>query len=112
MVCALGSPTKMLRELEERFGTFEMVEANLEFPAERKPEIQKTLMVDKKLPTFPDAEIVRVSYEDGCKVYFSDDSFVICRFSGTEPLLRVFAESSRKETAEKYIADFKTLLNI
>ena len=111
MVCALGSPTKLLRELEERFGTFEMVEANLEFPAARKPEIQKTLMVDKKLPDF-DAEVVRVNYEDGCKVYFSDDSFVICRFSGTEPLLRIFAEASDAAKAAAYITPFRKLLDI
>ena len=111
MVCALGSPTKMLRELEDRFGTHEMVEANLEFPAERKPEIQKTLMVDKKLPDF-DADVVRVSYEDGCKVYFSDDSFVICRFSGTEPLLRIFAEASDAARAAAYITPFRKLLDI
>ena len=101
----------MLRELEDRFGTFEMVEANLEFPAARKPEIQKILMVDKKLPAF-DAEIVRVNYEDGCKVYFSDDSFVICRFSGTEPLLRIFAEASDAARAASYITPFRKLLNI
>lgn len=112
MVCALGSPTKMIEELEAQFGHFELLEANLAFPAERKPEIQKTLMVDKKLPVFPDAEVVRVNYEDGCKVYFSDDSFVICRFSGTEPLLRIFAEASTKEKAEQYIAPFRTMLNI
>ncbi|MBO5409657.1 MAG: phosphoglucomutase/phosphomannomutase family protein, partial [Clostridia bacterium] len=49
---------------------------------------------------------------DGCKVYFADDSFVICRFSGTEPLLRIFAESSNEETAEGYIKAFKTMLSI
>ncbi|MBQ8311423.1 MAG: phosphoglucomutase/phosphomannomutase family protein [Clostridia bacterium] len=112
MVCSMGSPTKMIEALEEQFGHFELVEANLAFPAERKPEIQKTLMVDKLLPSFPDAEVVRVNYEDGCKVYFSDDSFVICRFSGTEPLLRIFAEASTKEKAQQYITPFRTMLNI
>ena len=32
-------------------------------------------------------------WEDGCKVYFTDGSWVICRFSGTEPLLRVMVEA-------------------
>ena len=68
-------------------------------------------MVEKKLPDFG-YKIERVNYEDGCKVYFADGGFVICRFSGTEPLLRIFAESSTKETAAKYIADFKAFLGI
>ncbi|MBE6588884.1 MAG: phosphoglucomutase/phosphomannomutase family protein [Ruminococcaceae bacterium] len=112
MVCAIGSPTKLISELEARFGHFEMVEANLAFPAERKAEIQKALMVDKLLPDFGNATVTRVNYEDGCKVYFDDDSFVICRFSGTEPLLRIFAEAENSARAESYIAPFRTLLNI
>ncbi|MBQ7335091.1 MAG: phosphoglucomutase/phosphomannomutase family protein [Clostridia bacterium] len=113
MVCTMGiSPTQMIHELEEKFGHHEMVETNLEFPAERKAEIHKTLMIDKRLPTFPDAEIVRVNYEDGCKVYFADGSFVICRFSGTEPLLRIFAEAGSASRAEQSILPFRKLLNI
>ena len=41
-----------------------------------------------------------VSREDGCKVYFQDGSWVICRFSGTEPLLRMAAEGGSMEEAE------------
>jgi phosphomannomutase len=88
-----------------------MVEDNLRFDPKRKTEINQILMVDKQLPNF-NKTIVRVNYEDGCKVYFDDDSFVICRFSGTEPLLRIFAESSKKENAEQYIKDFKAFLNL
>ena len=56
--------------------------------------------------------MVRVNYEDGCKVYFADDSFVICRFSGTEPLLRIFAESKNQERAQGYIKAFKDFLKL
>ena len=68
-------------------------------------------MVEKKLPEFPQ-KMVAVSYEDGCKVYFEDSSFVICRFSGTEPLLRIFAESSTKEKAAEYVACWKEMLGL
>ena len=112
MVCAIGSPTRMLQELEARFGKHEMVEANLAFPAARKSEIHNTLMIEKRLPLFANAEVVRVNYEDGCKVYFADGSFVICRFSGTEPLLRIFAEASNASRAADYITPFRKLLDI
>ncbi|MBO5203564.1 MAG: phosphoglucomutase/phosphomannomutase family protein [Clostridia bacterium] len=112
MVCTTGiSPTEMLRQLEEKFGSFEMVEANLSFAKERKPEIERILMIEKKLPDF-DVRVVRVGYEDGCKVYFADDSFVICRFSGTEPLLRIFAEASNADIARKYIQAFRDMLEL
>ena len=112
MVSVTGkSPSEIIDELKEIYGSYVMVEDNLVFAPERKAEIDNIIMVEKKLPDFG-LEITRVNYEDGCKVYFADDSFVICRFSGTEPLLRIFAESSDGTAAAKYIADFKKFLNI
>lgn len=112
MISVVGkSPSDMIDELAEQFGKFTMVEDNLVFAPEFKPTIEDILMVQKKLPEFA-KKVVRVNYEDGCKVYFEDDSFVICRFSGTEPLLRIFAESSDKETATSYITAFREFLNI
>ena len=112
MVSVTGkSPTEILAELKETYGSYVMVEDNLCFAPERKAEINKILMVDKLLPDFGKA-VVKVNYEDGCKVYFEDDSFVICRFSGTEPLLRIFAESSDGTDAKKYIAAFRDFLKI
>ena len=34
--------------------------------------------------------LLYTSYMDGCKVYFKNGGWVIARFSGTEPLLRIF----------------------
>ena len=48
-------------------------------------------MVDKLLPEFP-CEVEKVSYADGCKVYFKNGGWIIGRFSGTEPLIRIFCE--------------------
>ncbi len=112
MVSVTGkSPTELLDELKETYGSYVMVEDNLCFAPERKEEINKILMIDKLLPDFG-VGITKVNYEDGCKVYFEDDSFVICRFSGTEPLLRIFAESADGIAAKKYIADFRDFLKI
>lgn len=112
MVSVTGrTPTQILAELENDFGKYVMVEDNLHFAPEYKPVIEKTVFEDRKLPDFA-VEVERVNYEDGCKVYFKDGSFVICRFSGTEPLLRIFAESSNEDAATQYISDFRDFLNI
>lgn len=110
MISVTGkSAGEIMDGLRAEFGNFVMVEDNLRFAIELKDAINKTLMIEKKLPDFGE-EVVRVNYEDGCKVYFADDSFVICRFSGTEPLLRIFAESNNEERAEGYIKAFKEFL--
>ncbi len=112
MVSVTGkTPSQMLNTLEKKFGRFIMVEDNLHFSPDYKSEIERIVLEEKKLPEFS-VEVKKVNYKDGCKVYFNDDSFVICRFSGTEPLLRIFAEAGNKKQAEKYISDFKEFLNI
>ena len=110
MISVIGkSPTEILKELEEIYGPSVMVEDNLHFLAEQKAEIVQKLMVEKQIPAF-DIEVEHVGYEDGCKVYFKNGDFISCRFSGTEPLLRIFAEGADKTTAYNYISTFKTFL--
>lgn len=112
MVSVIGkSPSEILAELEAQYGRYILVEKNLRFAPEYKKTIENILLVEKKLPEF-DAEIDHVGYADGCKVYFKDGSFINCRFSGTEPLLRIFAESSDEKIAKQYIAAFRQFLNI
>ena len=100
-------------ELETRYGRFCMSEANFKFRPEDRAGIDKLIMTQKKLPDFENQlgkKVLRVNYEDGCKVYF-DDAFVICRFSGTEPLLRIFAEDKTPEQADALIDCFKKFLS-
>ena len=102
---------EIIDTLEQQYGKFIMVEDNLSFSPEDKGEILSKLMVKKELPDFS-RQVERVSYEDGCKVYFADGGFVICRFSGTEPLLRIFAESDTRESAQKSISVLKEFLSL
>ncbi len=112
MICKTGkSPSELLEELKAKYGTYEMVEYNLPFAPEDKEAVMHTVMVERKLPEFM-IKMQKVSYEDGCKVYFEDDSFVICRFSGTEPLLRIFAEGKTAAQAQSYIDSWKEMLDL
>lgn len=78
-------------EIEQRYGHYEMTELDFSFSAARKAEIAALLLEQKQLPNFG-RPIAHTSYADGCKVYFSDGGWIIARFSGTEPLLRIFCE--------------------
>ena len=103
------TPSEIMDMLTEKYGSFEMVEDNITFTADQKATVNRIIFEEKQLPDFG-APVARVSYEDGCKVYFADNSFVICRFSGTEPLLRIFAEGKDVQTAKNYIEAFRELL--
>lgn len=134
MICVTGmTPGRMIRELREKYGDSKMVEYNVPLAPEQKTQLQELFEKGKaaallagaesgvgagtgvpaalagKLPVFSKVP-VRVNFEDGCKFYFDDDSFVICRPSGTEPLLRVFAEAPTEEQAKEYIEVWKNFL--
>ncbi len=112
MISVVGkTATEIIDELTEKYGKFQMVEDNLRFAPELKSTINKIIIEDKNVPDFG-IKIKNISTQDGCKVYFENGDFVICRFSGTEPLLRIFSESSDKSTAEGYIKAFKDFLKI
>ncbi|MDA3734182.1 phosphoglucomutase/phosphomannomutase family protein [Niameybacter massiliensis] len=108
MMCVTGKRLgEMLDEIHHEFGDFVMTEADCRFSHAKKDELVELLFHEKKLPTF-NTPVAKVSYEDGCKVYFENGGWIIARFSGTEPLIRVFAEMSTKAEAE---AISKTMLD-
>lgn len=101
----------MLQEIEEEFGKFEMVEANLEFHPKEKARLLNTLYEERKIPNFP-VEVDRVSYMDGVKVYFKNGGWIIARFSGTEPLIRIFAEQETEEEAYALVQAMEDFLEL
>ena len=89
----------MVRDLYERYGRVYSVEYDWALTPEKKEEIRQRVLEDRKLPDFEEKP-EKISYLDGCKVYFGD-SWVILRFSGTEPRIRIFAEAPEREKAER-----------
>lgn len=51
------------------------------------------------------------SYLDGCKVLF-EEGWIIARFSGTEPLLRIFCELPDRARAERACEEFRAFLGL
>lgn len=105
------SLSDLLKEIHEKYGYFHMVENDFRFSQDKETELMKTLFTDKLLPDFG-YEAEMVSYSDGVKVYFKDGGWIIVRFSGTESLLRVFAEMDSEEKASIICEKMKEFLNI
>ncbi len=111
MLAVVGRPmSEIYDEITGQFDPHYMAETDFTFDPERKPEILATLMEDRQLPEFT-ANVVDVSYLDGCKVYF-DEGWIIARFSGTEPLLRIFCEMPTRERAEQTCEEFRVFLDL
>ena len=104
------SISALYREITDQYGALRYREADFRMTPERKAELQKLLFEEKRLPAFADVE--RINRADGVKTYFKDGSWVICRFSGTEPLLRMAAEAETDEKAEALIGKWREILSL
>jgi phosphomannomutase len=47
--------------------------------------------------------VVKTRDDDGLKIYFEDGSWLLIRFSGTEPVLRLYAEAKTMDEVDKFI---------
>lgn len=100
----------LLEELTEQFGALYMAEYDWAMTEERKQEIHQLLLVEQRLPEFH-LPIQKISYLDGCKVYF-EEGWMIVRFSGTEPRVRIFAEMPSIERARDLVRIMAAFLDL
>jgi len=103
--------SELLDEIYSKYGYAYTAEGDCTFKPAQKELLYNRIYIEKQLPDF-DFEIDKVSYEDGAKVYFKNGGWVIARFSGTEPLLRIFAEMADKDTAEQVVLQVKEFLQL
>ena len=102
--------SELLQDLYDKYGELHTAEYDWALTPENKERIAKLILTEKQLPAF-DRKVEKISYMDGCKVYL-EDGWVIVRFSGTEPRVRIFAEGRTEEEARqtvKKMAEFAGL---
>ena len=90
--------SELWQDVIDRHGRLEMVETAWGFTPSRREELMERLFVKRELPVF-DIATERTSHLDGVKVHLADGGWLVARFSGTEPLLRIFAERPTEQEA-------------
>lgn len=99
----LATRGKSLSELLKELPPYYQVKRKVTIDPEKRDAVLKA--VDAKTAQ----EKNRITI-DGFKVIFDDGSWVLVRPSGTEPLIRVFAEAREKEKAEALVAEYLKLI--
>lgn len=104
--------SELYQEIISKYGDccLQSVDVHLEDDAQ-KQQLMDKIYHDKLLPDFS-FEVEKISYLDGCKVYFKNGGWIIARFSGTEPLLRIASEMATDQDATQVIEQFKQVLSL
>jgi phosphomannomutase len=94
--------TKLVTELEREFGPHRYARIDAHFPLEKRAALMEFCKLNPpaKLLKSPVAEVK--SY-DGVKYVAADGSWLMLRGSGTEPILRIYAEASTEAGAARLL---------
>ncbi|OQB25135.1 MAG: Phosphoglucomutase [Firmicutes bacterium ADurb.Bin182] len=103
--------SELYREITDKYGEVFQADAEVQLDERLRQTLKDRLFVDKLLPRFVHP-VKSVSYLDGCKVNFENGGWVVVRFSGTEPLLRICAEMQTKQKAKELVHAFREFLNV
>jgi phosphomannomutase len=96
-VAASGkTPTEMVSEMHREFGEFYFGRRDLHTDVARGLALVETLAT-KPPASFAQMTVAGVETLDGTKLLFGDESWLLFRQSGTEPVLRVYAEATSIE---------------
>jgi phosphomannomutase len=116
MIVDYGMPLSgILAHLEDIVGKHAYARHDISMPregyAERKEAMYRAL--GENPPTqLAGGAIVRTRTDDGFKFYLEDDSWALVRFSGTEPLIRVYSEAPSPERVEELLAALEQHLGV
>ncbi len=89
------SMKELFEELENKFGKFVSKRTDFVYKGERDKIEKRLKEFVRKLEKEDDVE--KINEIDGTKIIFKDGSWILFRFSGTEPKIRVYCESNSEE---------------
>jgi phosphomannomutase len=96
VIAAGVPPSEMVKEMHREFGEFYFGRRDLHLEVARGLNLVESLSVAP--PEQVAGHIVHgFSHLDGAKLTFSDESWLLFRQSGTEPVLRIYAKPPRRQ---------------
>lgn len=108
MVASGKTPSELLTEVHEVTGPFVFDRLDLRFDPARRDEIFER--VQKSRPTsIAGLTVEEIDRQDGTRFVLAEGAWTLARFSGTEPLLRIYAEAKDATTRDRLIAEVKIL---
>ncbi|MEZ4908146.1 MAG: phosphoglucomutase/phosphomannomutase family protein [Saprospiraceae bacterium] len=95
---------ELIQVIYEKVGEFKFDRNDLHLSEEKKQYVLNKCH-NNEIKSFGDRPIVKTETIDGWKYYLNDDTWVMVRPSGTEPVFRVYCQAENKEEVKKTLED-------
>ena len=103
MVKMKAKPSQLLEALFSKVGYHYYDRIDSPFTGDRAT--REKMILDAKPATLGGLKVLELDTTDGYKFKLEDGGFMLIRFSGTEPILRVYTETTQKETVQNILED-------
>ena len=105
------TPSELLNYLYSKVGPHHFNRVDVKFPASERQTI--TNRIKDNFPKSIDrVKVVKTDTGDGFRFTLADTTWLLIRFSGTEPVLRIYAESNTLARVEKLLELGKELAGV
>jgi alpha-D-glucose phosphate-specific phosphoglucomutase len=103
MVKTGKKPSELITELYSKVGPHYYDRIDRSFSGNRKDREAKIIASEPK--TIAGLAVTRLDTTDGFKFVMEDGGWMLIRFSGTEPIMRVYTETTHKEKVQDILQD-------
>lgn len=99
---------EIMEQIEKEYGKFCYRRIDSEYPQEKKPKLVPTLKENSPKELIGE-KVAEVNASDGIKFISERGSWLLLRLSGTEPIIRMYAEADSDEKVDKLLQEGKKL---
>ncbi len=111
MVQTRKTPSQLLDYLYSKVGPHYYDRRDFHISAAKRQTILHQLSSNPP-DTIAGSKVTKVDTIDGFRFFLGDESWLLIRFSGTEPLVRIYAEAESLERAKALLDEGKKLIDI
>ncbi|MBI4769023.1 MAG: phosphoglucomutase/phosphomannomutase family protein [Chloroflexi bacterium] len=105
MVKTGKKPSQLLDMLFAKVGAHFYDRIDTQFPTEQRGAVKEKVMAARPGLTLGGLTVSRIDTTDGFKFMFAGGGWMLIRFSGTEPIIRVYCEVLEEERVRPVLAD-------
>ncbi|MBI2863388.1 MAG: phosphoglucomutase/phosphomannomutase family protein [Chloroflexi bacterium] len=104
-------PSQIIDYLYSRVGPHFYDRVDLHFPAEQREAIIRRLS-EARSEKIDGTPVARVDTFDGLRYVLADGSWLLIRFSGTEPIMRIYTETGSPERIKRILDEGRRLAGL
>jgi phosphomannomutase len=101
----------VIEYLQDKVGTFYYDRVDIHFDASQRDAILKRV-VESQPDAIDGSKVVSLNTVDGHKLTLEDGSWLLIRFSGTEPLLRIYTETTDRNRVQRILREGRRIAGV